>query len=67
MKCYWPASQGEQIKAEELTGAQWDTLATLQKRHNLPEELTVIPGLGYVGVMAGNLFIGIEPDGYSHT
>jgi hypothetical protein len=27
----------------------------------------VLPGLGYIGVMVGSMFIGIEPDGYSHT
>jgi hypothetical protein len=27
----------------------------------------VLPGLGYIGVMAGTMFIGVEPDGHAHT
>ena len=42
------------LRDNEVTSEQWD-------------KLELIPGLGYVGVMVGSMFIGIEPDGYSHT
>mgnify|MGYP003640557019 FL=1 len=54
-------------KWNTVTKEQWDTLEILQSRHGLSDPVEVLPGLGYIGVMAGTMFIGIEPDGYSHT
>mgnify|MGYP003654557636 FL=1 len=50
-----------------ITGEQWDSLELLQQRHDLPDPVEVLPGLGYIGVMAGTMFIGVEPDGHAHT
>ena len=55
------------LRDNEVTSEQWDKLELLQERHGLSDPVEVIPGLGYVGVMVGSMFIGIEPDGYSHT
>lgn len=69
MKAQWPS--GDQVfigtKDTEVTSEQWATLERLQERHGLPDPLEVMPGLDYIGVMAGTMFIGIETDGYSHT
>ena len=69
MKARWtnkqPVSIGE--GDNEITVAQWTKLEELQQRHNLADPLEVIPGLGYVGVMAGAMFIGVEQDGHAHT
>ena len=50
-----------------VTRAQWDKMEILQERHELPDPVVVLPGFGYIGVMVGSMFIGIEGDGYSHT
>ena len=68
MKAHWPS--GEEVKDSELTTEQWATIANLIERHDnitLPVEIQPGMGGGYVGVMAGNMFIGVEPDGHSHT
>ena len=69
MKAHWPNKQpvfmGE--GDGEITTEQWNKLEILQSRHGLSDPVEVLPGLGYIGVMAGSMFIGIEPDGYSHT
>jgi hypothetical protein len=69
MKAFWPNGTSISIGTEtnEITSEQWDSLERLQKRHKLGDPLEVLCGMGYVGVMAGNMFIGIEPDGHSHT
>ena len=54
-------------ESNEITSEQWGTLVILQERHGLSDPVEVIPGLGYIGVQAGSMFIGIEPDGHSHT
>ena len=50
-----------------ITSEQWDKLEILQERHGLSDPVEVLPGFGYIGVMVGSMFIGIESDGYSHT
>ena len=50
-----------------ITNEQWDKLEILQSRHGLSDPVEVLPGFGYIGVMVGSMFIGIESDGYSHT
>ncbi len=50
-----------------ITNEQWDKLEILQERHGLSDPVEVLPGFGYIGVMVGSMFIGIEADGYSHT
>ena len=69
MKAEW--SNGDVVlvgkESDEITSEQWDSLESLQQRHNLDDPVKVIPGLGYIGVQAGTMFIGIEPDGYAHT
>ena len=50
-----------------VTHQQWDKLEILQERHGLSDPVVVLPGFGYIGVMVGSMFIGIEGDGYSHT
>jgi hypothetical protein len=69
MKAQWPS--GEVIvvgkEPDDITREQWDSLEKLQERHDLSDPVEVLPGLGYVGVMAGTMFIGIEPDGHAHT
>jgi hypothetical protein len=54
-------------ESNKVTSEQWDKLEILQERHGLSDPVEVLPGLGYIGVMVGSMFIGIEPDGYSHT
>jgi len=69
MKAQWP--NGEVVvvgkQSDEITSEQWVSLESLQQRHNLDDPVEVLPGLGYIGVMSGAMFIGIEPDGYAHT
>ena len=69
MKAQWPNKElvfiGE--KDNEITVEQWNSLELLQQRHNLPDPVEVLPGLGYIGVMSGRMFIGVEPDGHTHT
>ena len=69
MKIHWPNKQPVSIgsKDDEITVEQWDTLEELQRRHNIPDPMEVILGGGYIGVMAGRMFIGVETDGHSHT
>ena len=69
MKAYWPDKQPVFIgeKDNEITVEQWRSLELLQLRHDLSDPVEVLPGLGYVGVMAGTMFIGVEPDGHAHT
>jgi len=69
MKAQWPNKQPVFIGEgdSEITTEQWDSLERLQERHKLPDPVEVMPGFGYIGVMAGTMFIGIEPDGHSHT
>ena len=69
MKAQWPNGGVVLVGKEyhEITSEQWDSLELLQERHDLSDPVEVLPGLGYIGVMAGTLFIGIEPDGHSHT
>jgi hypothetical protein len=69
MKLHWPNGDVVVIgkDRQEITREQWDSLEKLQERHDLPDPMEVLPGLGYIGVMAGTLFIGIEPDGHAHT
>jgi hypothetical protein len=69
MRAFWPNGQPVLIGSGdgEITVEQWMKLKDLQLRHNLTNPVEVIPGLGYVGVMAGRMFIGVEPDGHSHT
>ena len=62
----WPS--GVVIDDAELTEAQWDTLVKLQERFQIPQPMTVLPGLDYIGIYTPfGLFIGIEKDGYHHT
>ena len=58
---------GREVDKDELSEAQWETILILIGRHDIPSPVEIIPGMGYVGVMAGNMFIGVEPDGHSHT
>ena len=69
MTARWSGGEGILIGKEsnEVTSEQWDKLEILQERHGLSDPVEVLPGLGYIGVMAGSMFIGIEPDGHSHT
>ena len=69
MKAQWPTKQPVFIgeRNHEITVEQWNSLELLQQRHNLPDPVEVIPGFGYIGVQAGTMFIGIEPDGHAHT
>ena len=69
MKAQWPNKQPVFIGEgdNEITVEQWDSLELLQERHDLPDPVEVLPGLGYIGVMSGTMFIGIEPDGHAHT
>ena len=54
-------------ESNKVTSEQWKKLEVLQKRYDLSDPLEVIPGYGYIRVQVGSMFIGIEPDGYSHT
>ena len=69
MKAQW--SNGGWVfvgkERHEITSEQWDSLELLQERYGLSDPVEVIPGFGYIGVMAGTMFIGIEPDGHPHT
>ena len=69
MKARWPNGESVLVGKEynEITSKQWDSLEKLQERHDLSDPVEVIPGLGYIGVMSGTMFIGIEPDGHAHT
>jgi len=69
MKAQWPNKQPVFIgsKDNEITVEQWDSLKLLQERHDLSDPVEVLPGFGYIGVMSGTMFIGIEPDGHTHT
>ena len=69
MKLQWPNKQPVFIgsKDDEITVEQWKKLEELQKRHNISDPMEVIPGLGYIGVMTGRMFIGVETDGHAHT
>tara|TARA_Y100001951_G_scaffold44191_1_gene34996 strand:- start:236 stop:445 length:210 start_codon:yes stop_codon:yes gene_type:complete len=69
MKAQWPNGEWIFVGKEdnEITSEQWDSLELLQQRHDLSDPVEVLPGLGYIGVQAGTMFIGIEPDGHAHT
>jgi len=69
MKAHWPNGDVVVIGKQSpgITREQWDSLERLQERHDLSDPVEVIPGLGYIGVMSGTMFIGIEPDGHAHT
>ena len=69
MKLQWPSGEMVLIGKEndEITSEQWNTLEKLQERHELSDPVEVLPGLGYIGIMAGSMFIGIETDGHAHT
>ena len=69
MKARWPNGEWVFIGEgdDEVTVEQWRSLALLQLRHKLSDPVEVLPGLRYIGVQAGGMFIGIEPDGYTHT
>lgn len=59
---------GHPIRDDALTQAQWDALVRIQERHKIPEPMTVLPGMGYIGVVTpSGMFIGIEKDGHTHT
>jgi len=55
------------ISRHEVTQKQQDKLEELQIRYKLSDPIQVIPGMGYIGIQVGRMFIGIEPDGHSHT
>lgn len=64
----WPDGTEVTVASDRLTREQWGALARLRTRHKLGTgPVTVIPGMGYVGIEASGMFIGIEPDGYTHT
>ena len=69
MKAHWPNGDVVVIGKQSpgITSEQWNSLELLQQRHNLPDPVEVLPGLGYIGVMSRTMFIGIEPDGHTHT
>tara|TARA_R110000824_G_scaffold18305_1_gene72721 strand:+ start:598 stop:807 length:210 start_codon:yes stop_codon:yes gene_type:complete len=69
MKAHWPNGDVVVIGKQSpgITSEQWNSLELLQQRHDLPDPVEVLPGLGYIGVMSGTMFIGIEPDGHAHT
>ena len=60
---------GEEVRPSELTTEQWEAIDRLLERHdNIHRDpIFIHSGFGYIGVVAGSLFIGIETDGHCHT
>ncbi len=62
----WPS--GVDVKWDELTKEQWDALAQVRIRHDLTDNVEILPGLDYIMVQVGtNLTLGIELDGHTHS
>ena len=58
---------GDVVKEGELTEEQWEALGVVRQRWQLDDPMTLLPGIGYIMVDVGSMFLGIEKDGHTHS